>query len=476
MQKKIGDGMLEAFEGQVSETSLLQAYPHVCVEDDSRIEQLVPTRAMIRTGRATERLPNREVLAARLAALGNELSEAKANAARCRGIVDGLEERLKQWESGSDELQAAAASLRAWLHGALQHTMDPAGLRNLTIRDSFLRITSSQVRLAPSGHEFFLDGTDTVLEAALRAGISLNYGCSNGSCGRCKARVLEGALLQTRPHDYVLSAEERASGCALMCSNTAVTDVVIEAGEAAGAADIPSQQITAQVDKLSPLAEDMMLLQLRTAPNTRLRFLAGQNAVLRIGESLRAELPIAGCPCDDGNLPFHVPRLIGNHFSEYVWNRLKVGDSLAVDGPLGDFALRTDPAQQLVFMVFGRGFARMKGLIEHAVALDDVASMRLYWIVWHEPDLYFANWPRAMEDALDNFKFTPLVSKSNLETAGGHRPQLLGALLDRIVADDGGLGGADIYVTGPEPVIDAAAAWLLDHGVPRSKVMAGVCQ
>ncbi|HEX8989882.1 MAG TPA: 2Fe-2S iron-sulfur cluster-binding protein [Rhodocyclaceae bacterium] len=475
LQKKISEGLLDAFEGQVAEESLLQAYPHVSIEDDSRIEQLVPTRAQIRSARATERMPSREVLAARLAALGNDLSDAKASAARYRKVVDALDERLRQWDSGSEELQAAALSLRAWLHETMQTTMDPVGLRNLTIRDSFLRITSSQIRLEPSDHEFFLDGTDTILEAALRAGISPNYGCSNGSCGRCKARVVSGQIMQTRPHEFALSEEERASGYALMCSNTAVSDMVIEAGEATSASDIPVQRITAQAKTLSPLGDGMMLLQLKTPANTRLRFLAGQNAVLHIGESLTAELAIAGCPCDDGNLPFHVPKLVGNHFSEYVWNRLRVGDSITVEGPFGDFALRTDPAQKLVFIVFGNSFAQMKGLMEHALTLDKVGSMHMYWVVWHEPDLYFANWPRAMAESLDNFRYTPLASKTNLETAGGQRLRLLGALLDRIRQDHGDLAAADVYVTGSESMVGAARAWLLDRGVPDANVRSGIC-
>jgi len=53
---------------------------------------------------------------------------------------------------------------------------------------------SAHVQVKPSGREFFVDGNDSLLEAALRSGLSLDYGCSAGSCGKCKARVVSGQV------------------------------------------------------------------------------------------------------------------------------------------------------------------------------------------------------------------------------------------------------------------------------------------
>jgi CDP-4-dehydro-6-deoxyglucose reductase len=477
LQKKIADGTLPAFEGMVTEDALLQAFPNVSLEDDSALEKMAQTKTIAYYARAAERLPSKEVLAVRLGELAKDLSDARAEAKRYGAIVDGLEDRLKAWDHAGADLQAASATLKAWLHEALQNSKDPAGLRTLTLRDSFLRILASHVKIQPSGREFFLDGADTVLEAALRAGACVDYGCSDGSCGRCKARVVAGELLEVRPHDYVLSENEKASGYALMCCNTAVSDVVVQAREAAAANDIPAQRVTASVKALTPLGDHVRLLHLKTPPNARLRFLAGQNVVLRIGESLAAELPIAGCPCDDGNLPFHVPEHLGNFFSEYVWHQLNVGDAVTVEGPRGSFVLRTDGAsQRLLLIAFGIGFARMKGLMEQAVALDSVESIELYWIVAHERELYFANWPRAMEDALDNFRFTPLILKSNLETAGGHRQQRLDELLDGILAAQRDFAAADVYVAGPGSIVDTAAASLIRRGLPEARLAVGVTE
>jgi len=473
LQKKIKEGLLPSFDGMVAEDDLLRVYPDAQFEDNTLYEQMARTKEIGYAKRAFERLPNKEVLAARLSGLGKELSDTQAALSRYRAVAEGLENQLKTWDNAGEEAQAAAASLRTWLHQTLQAGEHRTGIPNLTLRDSFLRVMAAHVQLQPSGHEFFVEGTDTLLEAALRAGLALNYGCSNGNCGQCKARVVSGELMQVRPHDYVLSEAEKSSGYALMCSNTAVSDVVIEAGEAEAASDIPFQHIAAHVKSIDPLGGEMLLLHLQTPHNQRLRFLAGQNVRLLFGHSLSAELPVAGCPCDDRNLPFHIHNTPGNHFADYVATKLKIGEAVMVEGPKGSFVLHDSP-RPLIFIAFGTGFAPVKGLMEHAMALDSAESMHLYWAVSHESDLYFPNWPRAMADALDNFHYTPLVAGTDLETAAGRRERLLGDLLQRIVDEHPVLSDFDIYIASSEPLLDAARKWLLEQGLPEAQLIGGV--
>ena len=96
-----------------------------------------------------------------------------------------------------------------------------------------------------------MEGRDSLLQAALRAGLHLNYGCGNGSCGMCKVRVTSGEVARTAPSDYPLSEAEKAQGYVLACAHTAASsEVTLETLEAAGPADIPQQQITATVRAL----------------------------------------------------------------------------------------------------------------------------------------------------------------------------------------------------------------------------------
>lgn len=475
LQRKIKEGLLPSFDGMVAAEDLLRIYPDAQFEDNTVFERVAQIKERAFGKRVFERsLPDKEVLAARLTGLGKELAEAQSSLLQYRTIVDGLEKQLRAWDRAGEEVQAAAASLRMWMRQALEASGSRRAATNFSIRDNFLRIMAAHVKIQPSGHEFFVEGADTLLEAALRGGLALNYGCSNGNCGQCKARVVSGEVMKVRPHDYVLSDADKSRGVMLMCSNTAVTDVVIEAGEAENASDIPLQHITAHVKDIEPLGGQMLLLHLQTPRNNRLRFLAGQNVVLQLGHSLSAEFPVASCPCDDRNLQFHIHNTPGNLFADYVATRLKNGEAVEVEGPKGGFVLHEDSPRPLIFIAFGAGFAPVKSLMEHAMALDAAELVQLYWVASHEDDLYFSNWPRAWADALDNFRYTPLVAETDLETAAGRQEGLVAGLLQRIAEDHPALADFDVYAAGSEPLLDAVKKWLLAHGLPDAQLITGV--
>jgi CDP-4-dehydro-6-deoxyglucose reductase len=76
--------------------------------------------------------------------------------------------------------------------------------------DAMLRVMSAHVTVKPSGREFFVEGSESLLKAALRAGLAPNYGCGNGNCGLCKARVVSGETRTVSPSDYLFSEAEKA--------------------------------------------------------------------------------------------------------------------------------------------------------------------------------------------------------------------------------------------------------------------------
>ena len=99
------------------------------------------------------------------------------------------------------------------------------------------------VELYPSGHRFEAHSGETILEAALRAGRSPAFGCANGSCGECRARIVAGEVERVRFHDYVIADAEKRAGYALLCSTAPRSDLVVESTEASGVDDIAPQRV-----------------------------------------------------------------------------------------------------------------------------------------------------------------------------------------------------------------------------------------
>jgi CDP-4-dehydro-6-deoxyglucose reductase len=97
------------------------------------------------------------------------------------------------------------------------------------------------VTLQPSGHSFAAEADTTLLAAALDAGIHLPYGCRNGACGACKAKVVAGSIDHGAAQDHALTVEDRALGLALTCCAKPLTDLTLESREAAAENESPSR-------------------------------------------------------------------------------------------------------------------------------------------------------------------------------------------------------------------------------------------
>jgi CDP-4-dehydro-6-deoxyglucose reductase len=465
LQRKIRDGELASFEGMVRPDDLLRAYPGTQIDDDAELARMSQIKERAFGRRVYERsLPDKEVLAARVGELARELAEIRSGAARPEAVLGELGKRLADLARDGN---GTARDLAAWLHQQLETDVtDGEDASRMLAQQGAMQVITPHVKVMPGGQEFFVEGADTILEAALHAGLAMEYGCSSGNCGKCKARVVAGRVKRVRHHDYVLTEAEKARGFALMCACTALTDLVIEAAVARTPAEIPLQTVTAQARRLDALTDAVMLLELVTPRTNRLRFLAGQSATLCVGGT-RTPLPIASCPCEERRLHFHVRRIPGNRFSDYAFERLRIGETLTVEGPTGDFVLREDGGRPLAFIAWGAdAFAPVKSLIEHAVAQDAAESIRLFWIGASERDHYYPKLCRTWAEALDNFRYAPLVAGAGLhsEVEGAVR-----GALDRVVADAGDLAGCDVYCAGEAPQVAATKAFLNRTGLPEGQ-------
>ena len=467
LQEKIRNGELAAYDGLVASEELLRVFPDMQLEVSGAFERVTQIKEQAFGKRVRQRmLPSQEVLAQRLFAQGQELDSLRRHLARYHALVDSLRGRL-------DALGESGGELARMLDdgvAAVLGNQEPED--TVAVMDEMLRVMTAQVTVRPSGHEFFVEGSETILEAALHAGLAPSYGCGNGNCGLCKARVVAGETRQIRNTDYPLSEVERAQNYKLLCSHTAVTDLVIEIVEAQSAADIPEQQIVARVKSVSPLDAHTFLLHMQTPRTNRLRFMAGQSVTLGYAggsADFRGDYPIASCPCDDRNLLFHVTRDdvdAGDGFAARLFaGALHAGDAVDVWGPYGDFVLKADSGRALAFLCCDAGFAPVKSLVEHALAIDVFPAIAVCWVATRPSGQYLANQCRAWADALDGFEYLP-VEAGDAAAAGLAAVGQLGGL--------SGLAERDIYIAGSEAFVEAAVVALTSAGVPKHRIAATV--
>ncbi|MGB5261549.1 MAG: 2Fe-2S iron-sulfur cluster-binding protein [Gammaproteobacteria bacterium] len=464
LQKRIQQGELRTFEGELLLSDLLHAYPQTEIEDTTMLERVetIMENAVNKIIRPDEESPDTNTLAARILSLGQELAQARAEARRSAGIIDTLKHRFEEISSADEQTQQQAFStLRDWFYRTLESIENVEDDSGLIAKEAFLRVMAAQVRILPSGHEFFIEGSDSILEAGLRGGLALNYGCSNGNCGLCKCKVISGQVKRIARHDYALTEAEKGLGYILACANTAVTDVVIEADEAHGSYDIPTQEIEIRIRKIERIDDRVIFLQARTPRTRRLRFLAGQQLSLQIDGLPKQDHFIASCPCDDMNLQFHIPVNTGDPFSGKLDDCLKLNAGLAISGPSGDFILNEDSPRSQVFIACNAGFAPIKSLIEHAMALDIAEDIHFYWLTTPGNHHYLGNLCRSWDDALDNFHYTALAATNDASIA---------ELLPKITASLGEAASLDYYACMPAPLLEQTEKFLLENGIPPQQI------
>lgn len=301
--------------------------------------------------------------------------------------------------------------------------------------------------IKPSNHSFPIDEDETILDAGIKHGYVLPYGCRNGVCGVCKGKVLQGSVDHGKAQDFVLSAEDKAAGMALFCCAKPKTDIVIECQEVSIATDIPVKTLPCRVQKMEKLADDVIALYLKLPANERLQFLAGQYIDILQKEDKPRSFSLANAPHDDEFLQLHVRNIPGGTFTRHVFNEMKERDILRVKGPLGSFFLREDSDKPILLVASGTGFAPAKAIIEHALYSGTQRPIHLYWGVRKAADLYMLD--RIGEWQMQGVRFTPVVSDEAWDGRTGFVHQA-------VLEDYSDLSNHQVYACGAPIVVESA--------------------
>lgn len=463
LQRMIRSGEIEAFDGMVSVDELLRVFPTAALEDSGAFERVKHIREEAFGRRLRERaLPSQEVLAQRLFAQSRELADLRRYLQAYHELVVATRTRLAQL--GPDS--AAGSQLQQFMDEGLKKVLASEPADTLDAMANMLQVISANVTVRPSGRQFLVEGNDSILQAGLKAGLRFSYGCGSGTCGLCKARIIAGEVRQIQHSDYRLSEQERQLGYALLCTHTAVSDVIVESLEATGPADIPAQDIVATVRAVQPLGQDIRLLHLQTPRSNRLRFLAGQAVTLGLAQAagdIEQSVALASCPCDERNLHFHLARDPGAPMAAALFaDRIRVGDPVSVRGPVGDFVLDPAGTRPLVFAACDSGFGPVKSLIEHAIASEQVDRFALYRLAVGRDGHYLANQCRAWVAAFDEFAYEELADAD--AAAGGRR------LVEMARRGALALPDCDVFVAGPADFVETACRDFAAAGASRQRL------
>lgn len=324
-----------------------------------------------------------------------------------------------------------------------------------------------RIRILPSGRTFDVRPGESILAAALRAGLNLPHSCRGGSCMACRARVLEGEVGYPAGRPAGLLPEDEARGFALLCRAEPLGEVTIEAQEILATTDIRIRRLPCRVEDLRRLAHDVMRLELKLPAVEPFRYLPGQYVDLLLADGRRRSFSMANPPDARNLLELHVRRVPGGEFSERVFTTLRPKDLLRLEGPLGGFFWREADGRESILIAGGTGFAPLKAMLRQAFESGDERRIHLYWGARARRDLYELETVAAWLGDHPRLCFTPVLS----EPASGDAWAGRTGLVHRAVLEDyPTLAGRDVYMSGPPDMIEAGGTEFAASGLEPDRL------
>ena len=317
-----------------------------------------------------------------------------------------------------------------------------------------------------------MDESQTILRAAAEQGVMLMHGCKEGQCASCKSFVLDGDDIELdRYSTFALPDYELEEGYTLLCRAHPYEDVTIELlnyDEDMIRSGLPIQEARAEVVSNDPVTHDMRHLVVRLLEPAELKFFPGQYVDITVpgSEHVRSFSMANTSSREGGRLEFVIRVYPGGVFSEFLDQRLAVGDQLDLTGPFGVFTLRDAPDKELIFLGGGAGMAPILALLRSMAERDIDRPTRFYYGARGKRDLCFTDELEKLAATLPRFEYVPALSEPAPDDDWAGEVGLITDVVSRLETD---LSRADAYVCGPPPMVEAAIPLLERLGVPEKR-------
>lgn len=328
----------------------------------------------------------------------------------------------------------------------------------------------ARVMLLPSQQILTVEDDESILDAALRVGLNLPHSCKGGHCSSCRAKVVAGRIYYPKGRPLGLMPEEEQEGLALLCQARALDrELTVQVREIRPPApDLTVRSLPCRVEKLVPLAPDVMALFLRLPASERFDFLAGQYLDIMLPHNRRRSFSIASPPQDNGLLELHVRRVASGEFTEQVFGGMEVKTLLRIEGPLGQFWFRENSPRPAVLIGGGTGYAPLRAMLKQLLERGDRRPLHLYWGAQAKVDLYEDAALRAWCDQYPNFRYTPVLSSPKPDDRwAGRTGWVHAAMLEDYELR---LADLDVYASGPPAMVEAIRAELIGRGLPKQQL------
>lgn len=325
-----------------------------------------------------------------------------------------------------------------------------------------------RVTLEGTENSFPVRRGDDILGAARRAGYWLPFECGWGSCGRCKATVVEGHVASLFPEAPASTERDLRRNRVLLCQSTPTSDLSVrplsedrEPSAVRPTADYIGVLTAAQ--ELGPSIAEFTFTLDRPAV-----FLAGQYSILHLAPGLERCYSMSNLP-GTTEVRFIVKRYEGHPGSTRMFE-LGIGDELGLELPFGDMWMR-DVDRPAILIAGGTGISAILSLARSIEGNPTWAERKVHVLYGAGSKEELVCW-EDLESMTESAQLHGALVSAPDDWTGhkGFVTTALSALLTSELAHEHDLLEAEVYLAGPPVMVNAVQEAARDHGIQLDRV------
>ena len=321
---------------------------------------------------------------------------------------------------------------------------------------------SYELTIEPLGRSIEVEDGQTILDAALRAGIYLPHACGQGYCATCKVCVTDGEVDHGSASNFALMDYEREEGKALACCARLESDMTIEVEMETDedARDIPVRDFHGVVSRIENLTPTIKGIWLKLDNGEVLDFQAGQYINFNLPNDLgHRAFSLASAPSAGNEIELNIRIVPGGTGTGWIHNELKVGDRATVSGPYGRFFVHKSANVPSLFMAGGSGLSSPRSMILDLLEEGSDLPITLVYGARNQGELYYHQEFVALAEKHANFTYVPAL---NDEPADSGWTGFRGFVHEAAKAHfDNDFRGRKAYLCGPPVMIEACITTLM---------------
>lgn len=299
---------------------------------------------------------------------------------------------------------------------------------------------------------------ESLVKAGLRAGWRMPHLCLAGECGSCRCRLVTGRVRLRQDISRHVGTAALRQGYLLACQSEALGDVQLDVpGLTPGVAEQTVR--SGRIAQLRALSHD--IVQLVIELDEPIAYMAGQYAQLTVpGHAALADAPrcysFSAAPREGPQcrVPFHVRRVAGGLFTEWLFAADRSGERIQLAGPYGDFGFRDD-GRPIVCVAGGTGLAPVLAMLEALGTRRSAPDVTLFIAARSQRDLYCQEQLQALQRTWPGtMVVAPVLSQEPADS--GWRG--LTGYCDRHLGSFCSVPDSSVYLCGPPAMIDATVA------------------